>query len=288
MDSLTHTLAGAALGRAFYKERLGAAAVPALILASNLPDVDGLTVFFPMEATITLRRTFGHSLFFLPLWCLALAWLLRRRYKDQRLGALFWACLLASSLHLFLDLVNSFGVLLLWPISPWRPELACTFIVDLFLAGALTLPWLWRSRRAFRAGLLACALYLALCLGLRRQAVTLLAQAQQGPPADFSYVFPEPFGPHRWRGVIRQGREYRLFLIHNFTGKIERRGVVETQNDEPAVLKARSGTLGRRLEAFFKAPVWQVRPEGGVRAFDLRFRSLLLNREGSFEYTLSP
>lgn len=288
MDSLTHVLAGAALGRAFYKDKLGAAAMPTLMLASNLPDIDGLSVFLPMEATITLRRTFGHSLFLLPLWCLGLAWLLRRRYKDQDLGALFRACLAACAVHLFLDLVNSFGVLLLWPFSPWRPELAGVFIVDLFLSGCLALPWLWRTPRAFRAGWLAAALYLGLCLGLRQRAVGILAQMRQGPPTDFAYVFPEPFGPHRWRGVIRQGRQYRIFLIHSLSGKIEERGSVETQNDEPAVLKARAGALGRRLEAFFKAPVWQTRPEGGVRVFDLRFRSLLWRRQGVFEYTLPP
>jgi inner membrane protein len=288
MDPVTHTLVGAAVGGGFFKKHLGPAAIPALALASNLPDLDGIAMFFPMEAAVTLRRSFGHSLFLVPLWSLALAHVLRLRYKDQRLDALYWACLTGASLHLFFDLINSFGVLLLWPFSLWRPELASVFIIDLFLTSLLALPWLRRTERAFRAALAAAAFYLALCLAGRWQAQGLLAKARESQPTSFSYVFPEPFGPHRWRGVALSGHEYRLYLIHSLSGAVEERGAVPTAPEDDAVLKARSSPLGRRLLGFFKAPVWQVRPDGRIRAFDLRFCSLLLERDGVFEYTLAP
>jgi hypothetical protein len=61
----------------------------------------------------------------------------------------------------------------------------------------------------------------------------------------------------------------------------------------PRVARARGTRLGRRLEAFFKAPVWQIHgnPSTGssgpgsaveVTGADLRFRSLVLNRPPAF------
>jgi len=305
LDNLTHTLVGVGLANAFFKKRVGPEAVPVLAWSSNLPDIDAAVMLFPDPAVITLRRTFGHSIFLFPVWAAALAWFFSRRYPKQRFTVLFGLCLLGAGTHVFFDLINSFGVVVLWPFSLWRPELASVFIVDLILLGLLAAPLVLarlRGRegleRYSRFSMAAVAVYLLFCMGSRLTAMDALAAKTQGEPREFSYVFPEPLGPHRWRGVQRQGDDYEVFLIHTFNGEVELKERIKTFPNDPMVLKARQSPLGRRLEAFFKAPVWtadwhfsvdenaHVAPPTGVTVYDLRFKSLVFPRHKGFQFHL--
>jgi hypothetical protein len=111
-----------------------------------------------------------------------------------------------------------------------------------------------------------------------------------GAEPPFSYVFPEPLGPQRWRGVVRHGDRYDLFLVRPTTGVVERRGSVQGDFDDPLVREARATPFGRRLDGFFKAPVWQVRHDAAagsqVVAWDLRFKSLVVDRGPVFEFVV--
>lgn len=297
MDNVTHTLVGVCLANAFYRRRLGRATVPILAVASNLPDVDALVVLSGSARSVLERRTFGHSLLLLPLWILLLSLLVRRFTPHLRLTSILAMCALGAGVHLVFDLVNSFGVVLLWPLSDWRPELATVFIIDFILTGLLAVPLLlyavrsWRPRLEglSRAALVAVTAYLLLCAGSRRLAAkTLALEAEKfHVPPDLEYLFPEPLGPHRWRGVLREGDIYHLYLVHSLSGRLESYGWVRSQLEDPAVEAARASPLGRRLERFFKAPVWEVSGDSGpvtVSARDLRFRSLVLERGSIFVF----
>jgi membrane-bound metal-dependent hydrolase YbcI (DUF457 family) len=305
VDPVTHTLCGVALGNGLFRRRAGSAAVPILALASNLPDIDAVVHLSFDPAAVLMRRTFGHSIFLVPLWSLALAWILGRRYRHLRLGALFGMVLTGAAVHLIFDLINSFGVVLLWPLSLARPELAWVFILDFVLTGLLLLPLLLAAAPTLRprivvwsrGALLLAAVYLAFCGGCRLQARRLLGAeeariARNGSRgvATFSYVFPEPLGPHRWRGVLGFGDRYELFLIRALSGTVEPRGSVQSDSGDPLVREARATPFGHRLEWFFKAPVWQVRHDaaagGQVVAWDLRFTSLVLDRPPVFEFVV--
>jgi inner membrane protein len=310
VDPLTHTLTGVVAANAFFRRRLGPPAVPILALAANLPDLDVAVHLTGDPVALTMRRTFGHSLLLIPLWSLALGLALRTIWPRIPLRTHVGLALLGCGIHVVFDLVNSFGVVVLWPLRGWRPELATVFIVDLVLTSLLALPLLIAlPRRArphlaalSRAAAAAAALYLVLCGAGRMLASARLAAetSSRGSPPAFSYVFPEPLGPHRWRGVAREGDVYRLYLIHPLTGLIEARGEERTDEGNPIVERARASPEGRRLEQFFKAPVWTLekRPGGAsgdpaeagaeaavVRVHDLRFRSLVLDRPAVFEYT---
>jgi inner membrane protein len=299
MDNLTHTLVGAVTAQAFFKKKVGPEAVPVLCWASNLPDIDALVMLKHDPAAITLRRTFGHSVFLFPLWSLGLAWVFKRLYPNQKFSTLYLLCLLGSSLHVFFDLINSFGVVALWPFSLYRPELAIVFIIDLLLLAFLAAPFLltravpsWRGklRQACRASAAVVCAYILFCAGARLQAEVRLMRQAAGLTPDFTYVFPEPLGPHRWRGVVRFGDEYRLYLIRTFGGGAGLWGIERTDENTPAVEAVkRASPMARRLLEFFKAPVWTVRrsPDGAgtlVTVYDLRFRSLVFPKRKSFTY----
>lgn len=316
MENVTHTLAGVALAHAFFRDRAGRAAVPILVAASNLPDIDVLVHLSGDPAAVLLRRSFGHSLLILPVACLLLALLLRRLLPRLPLPLLLGMVAAGGAVHLLLDLINSFGVLLLWPASLWRPELAMVFIVDLVLTFLLAAPLLacWprplrpRLRGLSRAALAAAVVYLGLCGAGRLLAARELdrAAARDGLRPDFTYVFPEPFGPHRWRGVARQEGVYSLYLLYPFggggTGGGGRDGVatgggmrdgavpagrLASAAGAPAARAAAATPLGRRLRRFFKAPVWEVTRDGGKETacvHDLRFRSIVLDRGAVFVF----
>lgn len=296
MDPVTHTLAGAVLGRALFQNVLGRAAVPALALASNLPDIDAAVMLTGDPEAVLWRRTFGHSLLLLPLWALGLAAALKRFYPETRAPLLYGAILAGAALHLVFDLINSFGVVLLWPLSDWRPELATVFIIDPILTGVLAAPLLLtrlprlQERRTplARAALAAAAGYLIFCTAQRATGERLLAAhaAANDLRPEFAYVFPEPFGPHRWRGVLRSGDRYRVYLIDTLGGATELRREFTTAADDPAIAPVRAGALVQRLEWFFKAPVWKLEPsptgQPTAVVYDLRFTPLLVERGRPF------
>src|SRR5439155_25803072 len=140
------------------------------------------------------------------------------------------------------------------------PELATAFIVDLALTGLLALPVLvallppMRPRIVLlsRVGLAAVVAYLALCSAGRILATEALAQeaSRAATAPDFVYLFPEPLGPHRWRGVIRRGDSYAVYLVHAFSGRVELRERVDTAPDDPRVARSRATPLRRRLDRF--------------------------------------
>ena len=305
MDPVTHTLVGVGLANALFRKRIGSPAVPVLALASNLPDIDAVVHLTGDPTAILMRRTFGHSVFLLPLWSLGLALILRRFYPETGFGRLLGLVLLGAYVHLFFDLVNSFGVVLLWPLSDRRPELAIIFIIDFILTGLLAAPLLLAVSRRLRPHLVlmsriamtGVAVYILFCGGNRMIARRALASESSKLTArpEFSYVFPEPLGPHRWRGVVRIGDTYRIYLIHTLAEKIDFVGQEQTALGNSAVESARATVLGRRLEWFFKAPVWTVEDETAladlsskdsivVSVHDLRFRSAVVNQDGFFVF----
>lgn len=305
MDPVTHTLVGVGMANAFFRKRIGPPAVPILVLASNLPDIDALVHLTGDPAAVLMRRTFGHSVFLLPFWSLILALILRRFYPRAGFGRLFGLTLLGAFVHLIFDLVNSFGVVLIWPFSLWRPELAIIFIIDLFLTGILAAPLLLAIFRPLRPRLIlmsriamiGVAVYVLFCEGNRMIARQALASesARLTVQPGFFYVFPELLGPHRWRGVVRTGDTYRIYLIHTLSSRTEFVGLERTARGDPSVELARSTQRGRRLEWFFKAPVWTVEKTDPaadpyldhpivVSVHDLRFRSAVIRRDSFFVF----
>lgn len=291
---MTHTLLGLAIGEAVFRPRLGRRAVTASMWAANLPDIDVLVHLTGDPGAIVLRRSFGHSLFFLPIWIAGLAWIFKKKYPDMTYRDLLAIVSINAGGHLLFDLINSFGVQLLWPLSLSRPELAIVFIIDLVLSGILAAPHLarlsaaWKPRltRACRGALVLAAAYLMTAYACRRRAEIILNGASSS--GGFAYVFPEPLGAHRWRGVIKEPSSWHVYLIDVLNGSADKKLVLDDDSQTPPAVEARQTAFGRRLDAFFKAPVWTAAPKPGggwtATVRDLRFSSLTLTRPPTFEF----
>jgi membrane-bound metal-dependent hydrolase YbcI (DUF457 family) len=305
MDNLTHTLSGVVLARAGLSQRFGKGTTLVLAVASNLPDIDVFWTFAGLGDPVFSRRLLTHSVLGVPLLAAAAAFLFRLRYKHISWNALFGLCLLGMVVHVFMDLWNSYGVVALYPFSMLRFELAWVFIIDLVVWALLLAPLLLSRVRSkatelmklSRVALVGLGLYVAACAMGRVRAERVLDRiaSEQNPAPIFSYAFPEVLGPHRFRGVVRHGGEYRFYLIDVLGGRAELKDTVPTDEAAPAVRLARATEEGRRVEWFFKATVWRVvaaqqttspnsvaDSAAEVEAFDLRFRSLVFERRGSF------
>ena len=294
MDPVTHTLLAVAIGEAFFRSRLGRRAVMVSAWAANLPDIDVLVMLTGDPGAVILRRSFGHSLFLLPLWIAGLTWIFKRKYADMNARDLVLIIALNCAGHLFFDLINSFGVQLFWPFSLIRPELAMIFIVDFTLVGLLAAPHLVRLKPSWRpelpgacqAALVAVVFYLAMAFSARQYALSLLARETGGK--GFQYAFPEPLGANRWRGVVKEQDAWKVYLVDVGRGTALPRLTLPNDEQSPPVRAARETPFGRRLATFFKAPVWAVspKPEGGwtAKVSDLRFTSLVLSRPTPFTY----
>ena len=140
MDNLTHSLVGAVLGRMGLK-RLSPRAMPALVIAANLPDIDSWIARPLGLSPRTFHRGFTHGLggmVTMPLLALAiiLIWERLRPGKEGpvKVAGLLLACFIGVLSHPALDFLNTYGVRLLEPFSHRWFYGDTLFIVD---------PWIW-------------------------------------------------------------------------------------------------------------------------------------------------
>jgi len=288
MDNLAHTLVGIGIARAGLAQKYGRGTTLTLAIASNLPDLDSLWSMWSRFDYFTLRRTHSHALIAIPVLAALYVLVARRWLKHIPPGTLFGMAALGVAGHLLLDLVNAFGVVILWPFSRERFELASVFIIDLgvwaiALAPIVAARWLKGDPRVFRWALAALVAYLALCTAARYRAESLVAT-----PGAVVRVFPEPLGPHRFRAVVKEGDVYTLSLVRVLSGRVEPRHRFVTHEQSPEVARCRCTPHGRTIDWFAAAPVWREEPDGSVEVYDLRFKSITIDRPNAFRWRFAP
>ncbi|HET8623607.1 MAG TPA: metal-dependent hydrolase [Gemmatimonadales bacterium] len=297
MDNLAHTLAGAALAKVGF-ERRSPLAMPTLLLAANLPDVDVLAYLESPLFALTFRRGWTHgilAMLLMPLWLASvmLAWDrgVRRRRRPAAAVARFsdlWIIGLIGVLsHSLLDLLNTYGVRLLMPFSGRWFYADTLFIIDPWLSGALALTWVAGAvgnrqsriggngvRRATRVlGLVALA-YIAgmYVLGQATRAAAADGAAGVGRRPARLMAAPVPLDPFR-RTILFQedGRYHRA----GFDWRRQRRLVPEPNAiamnfDRPEVRAVLNRPEARAFLQWSRFPAAAVRPDG-VRLYDLRY-----------------
>ena len=144
MDTITHGIAGALVAKSFVPEQESRLATLALTFGAVFPDSDGFAQFFASSrlAWLETHRGVTHSFLMLPVWALLFGglispWTGRRRW-------LFFSGLfgVGIALHISLDLITSYGTMILAPWSRDRFALDLTFILDLILTAIVLLPQL--------------------------------------------------------------------------------------------------------------------------------------------------
>jgi hypothetical protein len=200
-------------------------------------------------------------------------------------------------LHVLFDLMNSYGVVVFYPLSGARLELAWLFIIDLAIWGMLLLPLLierfpffkhdaLRRAQLWQVFVSVFAVYVVTCGAFRMRAVNLLEQeaARLELPSADPYAFPEALGFHRFHGVIRDSETLRHYQIDVLSGQVDLVESFVTVQNDPRLAPLLKTPRMLRLMTFFKRPVFQWESPTRVSVFDLRFRSTVLALRHAFSF----
>jgi len=158
MDTITHGIAGALIGKAVFRGEDMFASHPmnrgriitwSLMVGAIFPDSDVLRDFFSSDKLliVTWHRSITHSLVMLPLWALLLAGITRamaswRKWETPSFVALSAIYAVGVLSHILLDLVTSFGTMIWSPLQWSRPAWDLVFIVDFTLTAIFLVPQL--------------------------------------------------------------------------------------------------------------------------------------------------
>jgi membrane-bound metal-dependent hydrolase YbcI (DUF457 family) len=170
MDTITHGIAGALIGKAVFRGEDMFAPHPinrgriitwSLMLGAIFPDSDVLRDFFSHDRLLIIswHRSLTHSLVLLPVWTLLLAGITRaftrwRKWEAPSFAALSLIYGAGILSHILLDLVTSFGTMIWSPLQWSRPAWDLIFIIDFTLTAILLVPqliaWVYAHPEKFR------------------------------------------------------------------------------------------------------------------------------------------
>lgn len=221
MDTLTHALSGALAARAAAPRDPSRLALTrsqwlaAGFCAAAFPDVDYLYYLVDRLEYLNVHQGLTHSLVLWPAWAAALGLVFAILLGGMRAWAPFSAvCALGIAMHIAGDLLTTFGVQALAPLSGERLSLRATFVIDpwlsaLLIAG-LAVGGARRARAAAVSALAAVALYVTGQLLLQRQALDVArAYAAAEGLAEFrTHALPQPFHPFNWKLVVEDPAHY--------------------------------------------------------------------------------
>jgi inner membrane protein len=290
MDNLCHTLMGAAIGEAGLKSTTRFAN-PALMIASNLPDLDVL-VFATSVPAASFRRGWTHGVLAQTLLPIAFTGLLLLwdRWRPQRdarapaarAGALLLISYVGVLSHVFLDYLNNYGVRLLMPFSNRWFYGDTLFIVDIWMLLALGAGIYFSRRRSrtwpARCALAAVSIYIGVMLvsaGASRRIVLDAWIRDHGSPPKALMVGPLPITPVSRVVIADAGDHFETGTFSWFTPHVWRDAQrLPNRMNEPAVVRARQNPRMAALLKWSRFPYFEVTqvPEGALVTFtDLRF-----------------
>jgi len=229
MDPLTHLVSGAVSGHAANGGREGQPGVRGLsifcALAAASPDIDILVGSDPV-INLTLRRGVTHSVFGTLVMALIFAVVGRKIWPRAKFMWLYGLTLAMLWLHIFFDLINSYGVQILAPLSNHRFALDAIFIIDPLLTfpvlacvigAAISTSW---RRRFGIIGVAWCLGWPTLAIVTRQILQAKIAGDMAGELKDGEEVIvsSDAFSPVRWKIVTRTPTQIRIEGYDIFSG----------------------------------------------------------------------
>lgn len=284
MDNLTHTLAGATLAKAGF-DKYTPRALSTLMIASNFPDID-VAVFATNTLPMSFRRGWTHGVLamaVLPAVLAGVMYALDRAGRSQakaKLRGLLLLSYIGVLLHVFMDVLNTYGVRLLKPFSDRWFYGDALYIVDPILyvlfAGAL-LAGRKRGPRLPRLGFMLAAAYMLLMLGSNvwARAVVRDGLERAGRPSSMRMmVTPVAGNPLRREVILDVGPRYEKgFLWFDPLPHFRPAGYgVDTNAEHPMAQQAAQTETGRGYLLWSRFPFFVVDPtRSRVQLNDYRY-----------------
>jgi membrane-bound metal-dependent hydrolase YbcI (DUF457 family) len=183
MDTITHGIAGALIGKGFFSRRAAKVVVFSAAVGAMFPDIDVVAQAFSTNdplAIVKYHRAITHSFVALPFFAMLLAWLtrvgvsfLKKKFVTfSELDAPSWAMLsviyaVTIASHVLLDGMTSFGTRMWFPLSNQRVAWDLLFIIDFCFTALVLVPqivaWIYSDRRKSRTRAVAMWIVFAIC-----------------------------------------------------------------------------------------------------------------------------
>ncbi|HLF13816.1 MAG TPA: metal-dependent hydrolase [Bacteroidota bacterium] len=296
MDNITHSLVGVLAGRVLpddsaasaepagsgsraHRPKTGRAVFWALLLSSNIPDIDVVANFFvePLTA-LQYHRSFTHSLPGIPLLALVPAFVVHLATARAGFRRL-WICSMAGILfHIFIDLITPYGTQILFPFSETRFSLDWMFIIDPWFTGILTLLLaagkIFPRRRAVLGYLSVAFALLYLGAEYRFQSVALGIFRDElrksGRETLTVSVLPQPLSILKWVGLATtDSGVVRQYIELLSDGGVSEPEYFPNDTDRFASKASRTEFAGEYLR-FARFPTLETRTVGDFHTVEFR------------------
>ncbi len=214
MDTITHSLVGYAVARSGISKITGKTGVIVGVIASIFPDIDIIPgLFFGPEFHIRIHRSFTNSLFLWPLFSFAIAFFASRiSQKRDWFRIFFLIAFLEIGVHTLLDLLTSYGTMILSPFYNKRFCLDILFVIDPWFSiiFILALIFSWRyshiSKYIVRSAIIIGGIYILFCAFNHEMALKFTQRICQ--ERDIAYynisAIPQPLSPFHWAVFVDQ------------------------------------------------------------------------------------
>jgi inner membrane protein len=230
MDTTTHALAGYIIVKTGLNKDTGRWGTIAGVAGSVLPDVDGiLGIFLGTEFMIKYHRNLTNSIFFAFPISVLFAWLFVRLSGIKKFWSFFFLFVVEILAHTFMDLITSYGTMILSPFSNNRFTVDWVFIIDPYLSLTFLLPiialsiWKKRANVIARISVILAVLYISLCAYNHSWALNLTKKysTEKGLVAQRVASLPQPLSPFHWGNyILTEERIYAGFV--NLIGASEK------------------------------------------------------------------
>jgi inner membrane protein len=309
MEPVTHALTSIALGRAGLN-KLTKLATPMLLVSGLAADVDWVARFGSASTFLHGHRTATHSLIgtaAIATLAAAAFWLAGRKYPKFAVEILpaLSICTVGAGVHLLLDLLNGYGVKLLWPFNAqwfaWDLADSVDAGILFFLLAGLLLPELFRlvldeigskpkkhgRQRGAIVGLILVGLFIGGRAFAHQRAVALLdSREYRGQVPIEAAAFPHPSNPLVWSGVVETDNALMNLEVPLGPASVFDPDLADVhfKPEQSVTLKnAISSATAIDFLSYARFPLAHIEPEGNgfqVRLRDMRFASELSGRRG--------
>ncbi len=309
MEPITHALTSFALSRAGLN-KISRAATPMLLVSGLIADVDWVTRLGGASAFLHGHRTATHSLVgtaAIAAGVAGAAWLVGRKHAKYAVGLLpaLVICAIGAGAHLLLDLLNGYGVMLLWPFRArwyaWDLADSVDSWILFFLIVGLLVPELFRlvheeiGSRPKRNGRQRGAIFGLACVALviagrgisHQRAIALLdARVYREQTPLVVAAFPRPSNPLLWSGVVETDNALFNVEVPLGPGRAFDPELADVHfKPQPSVTIQNAVASSAAIDFlnFARFPLANVEPKGDgfeVRLRDMRFESELAGRRG--------
>ncbi len=255
---MTHALTGAVIGKAINDEKIGHWGTIAGLAMGFFPDTDFVLGLFNRQFYLEYHRDFTHSFLLIPFYALFFSWVFVKISKRPHFWSFYKICLFALISHVVLDLLTSYGTMILSPLSEHRFSWDLIFIVDLIFSGIVFVPligslfWKKKAQWICRGSLIGMTLYILFCWVQHDHAIGLAKTFARSLNEEVVRVasLPQPLSPFRWANYV----ETRDKVYQGFVDLLKKEDSPAMGRETGPIVDASFLQKLRKLDGLFHAP----------------------------------